>query len=280
MSTSKVLITCLALASTPIFAQSGAEAPETNETRGNWSGFIAVGGGIAPEFEGAGANTFIPYISADLKYRNVTLEFRGLGARLDILSAFGSGAIYGGPAFEYKLQRDNKLGKVGDPVRSLDKIAAQAFGGGFIGVKLGGDENGQGQFRVETTGVASSKGFEATGLVSYALVRNESFFVDVDSSLTYANGKYMRTYFGVTPAEALRSGLLAYKPGSGLKDFGTGLTVGYNFSSRWGVVANGTYSYLTGDAGKSPIVKGRLTGVKAEGSRSQFVGGLAISYRF
>lgn len=280
MRPARILIACIALASSPGFAQSTGDSTKSEESRGDWSGFFAAGPGIAPEFEGAGSYQFIPFISADLKFRNVTLEFRGLGARLDIFSALGTGAIYGGPAIEFKFARDNKLGQVGDPVRFLDKVSGQVLGGGYVGVKLGGDENGQGQFRIETSGLASSKGFEATGLVSYALVRNEKYFADIDNSITYASAKYMRTYFGVTPAEAVRSGLAAFNPGSGLKDISTGLTLGYQFNSRWGVVANGTYSYLIGDAGKSPIVKGRLTGVKAEGSRSQFVGGIAISYRF
>jgi MipA family protein len=278
----RLVAVCLALTASPAFAQS-ADGAQADAPEGNWSGFISAGPGITPEYEGAKTYQVIPFISADLKYRSVTLEVRGTTARLDVLSAlsgFGDGALYGGPAVTFKLPRDNKVGDVGNPVRQLTKIPFQVEAGGFIGVKLGGNEAGRGQFRIEATALGGSKGFEAIGKVSYALVRSRKVFVDVDNSITYANAKYMRTYFGVTPAEATASGLAAFTPGAGIKDVSSGLTIGYQFNKRWGIVANGNYSYLVGDAGKSPIVQGRLTGMKGEGSRSQFTGGVGILFRF
>ncbi len=274
---------CCALASSQALAQSTDEMSSDETPEGNWSGFISAGPGAAPEYEGAKTYQVIPFISADLKYRSVTLEVRGTSARLDVLSAlsgFGGGAIYGGPAVAFKLPRDNTVGSVGSPIRALTKIPFQVEAGGFIGLKLGGNEAGRGQFRIEATALGGAKGFEATGRISYALVRSRKVFVDVDNSLTYANDKYMQTYFGVTPLEATASGLAAFKPGAGIKDVSSGLMIGYQFNKRWGIVANGNYSYLVGDAAKSPIVKGRLTGVTGEGSRSQFVGGVGILFRF
>lgn len=272
-----------ALMSSPAFAQNGDADASANADEGNWSGFISAGPGVSPEFDGSSDLQVIPFISADIKFKDVTLEVRGLGARLDVLSAVGSGRVYGGPMVKFKLPRDNKLGKVGEPVRFLDKIDFETQGGGFIGVKIGGNENGKGQLKIEASAVTGANGFEATGGFSYALVRSRKVFVDVSNSITYANAEATRTYFGVTAAEALRSGLVAYKPGVGIRDVSSGLTLGYQFNERWGIVANTNYSYLVGDAAKSPIVKGRLTGTaanKAEGSRSQFVGGIGIFFRF
>jgi MipA family protein len=279
----KLIAACAALVSSPALAQSDNGGGSAGADEGNWSGFISAGPGVAPEFDGSGDLQVIPFISADIKYKDVTLEVRGLGARLDVLSAIGSGRVYGGPAFNFKLPRTQTLGKVGDPVRFLDKIKAEPQAGGFIGVKLGGNENGKGEFRIEATALAGDKGFEATGRVTYALVRSRKVFVDISNGITYADGKATRTYFGVTAAEAARSGLVAFTPRAGIRDVNSGLTIGYQFSKRWGIVANTNYSYLVGDAGKSPIIKGRLTGPaanKGEGSRSQFVGGIGILFRF
>jgi MipA family protein len=253
------------------------------DTRGDWSGFITAGGGVTPEFEGSGKYQGIPYISADIRYKKVALEIRGLGARLDVLSSFGEGMFYGGPAINFRLPRDTDQGKIGDPVRFLNKIDFDTQGGGFIGVKLGGDENGQGQFRLETTALAGKNGFEAKVNGNYALLRNEKIFLDVSTGLTYGNKENNRTYFGVTTAEAARSGLTVYTPGSGIKSIDNGITIGYQFNKRWSVVANGNYSYLVGDVGKSPIVKGRLSGTdayKAAGSRSQITAGIGIGWSF
>jgi MipA family protein len=278
-----VFAACAALVSGPAFAQTADGDGSERADEGNWSGFISAGPGVAPEFDGSSDLQVIPFISADIKYKDVTLEVRGLGARLDVLSAIGSGRVYGGPLVKFKLPRDNKLGKVGEPVRFLDKVDFETQGGGFIGVKIGGNENGRGQLKIEASAVTGANGFEATGGFSYALVRSRKVFVDVSNSVTYANAESNRTYFGVTAAEALRSGLVAYKPGAGIRDVSSGLTLGYQFNERWGIVANTNYSYLVGDAADSPIVKGRLTGPEAtrgKGSRSQFVGGIGILFRF
>ncbi|MFM9852893.1 MAG: MipA/OmpV family protein [Sphingomonadaceae bacterium] len=278
-----ILAACAALVSSPAYAQTADGDESERADEGNWSGFISAGPGVVPEFDGSGDLQVIPFISADIKFKDVTLEVRGLGVRLDVLSAVGSGRVYGGPVVKFKLPRDNSNGKVGEPVRFLDKVDFETQGGGFIGVKLGGNENGKGQFRIEASAVAGANGFEATGAISYALVRTRKVFIDVSNSVTYANAKFNRTYFGVTPAEALRSGLVAFKPGAGIRDISSGLTLGYQFNERWGIVANSNYSYLVGDAADSPIVKGRLTGTdanKAKGSRGQFVGGIGIFFRF
>ncbi len=264
-------------------AVMGVPAMAQDES-GNWSGFITAGAGVTPQFEGSRKYQGIPYISADIRYKQTTFEIRGLGARLDVLSNFGNGMFYGGPAINFKLPRDPKdQGKVGDPVRFLNKVDFDTQGGGFIGVKFGGNENGQGQFRLETVGLAGKNGFEGRVNGNYALIRNEKVFFDVGTGLTYGNKEYIQTYFGVTDAEAIRSGLVAYTPGSGVKSIDNSITLGYQFSRRWSVVANANYSYLVGDAGKSPLIKGRLTGTdafKAAGTRSQLTAGIGIGWSF
>jgi MipA family protein len=247
------------------------------ESRGGWSGFIAAGPGVAPEFEGGSKYTLIPFVSGDLRYRGATLEVRGLTARLDVISLFGTGNVYGGPAVQFRLPRDKD---VDGPVALLNEIKFTTEGGGFIGVGFGGNESGQGKIKLEVSSYGSSKGFTGSALISYALIRNEKFFVDVDNSVTFANKKFMRTYFGVTPAESLRSGLAAFAPDGGIKDIKSGVTLGYQFNARWGIQANGNYSYLVGDAGKSPVVRGKSLRVAGSGSRSQFNAGIGVSFTF
>ncbi len=256
---------------------TSAMAQTNEEETGNWSGFISVGAGVTPAYDGASSYDPIPFISADIKFRDVTLEVRGLTARLEVLSGLGSGNIYGGPAVKFRIPRDKDAG---GPVALLNEIKFQTQGGGFIGVGLGGDASGQGRVKMEISGYGNSKGFESTGLISYTAIRNEVLFVNLDMSISYANGKFMRTYFGISPAESVRSGLAAYTPKSGIKDIGTGITIGYQFNGRWGLLANGNYQYLVGEAADSPIVNGKSLLAKGTGSRSQFVGGIGISYRF
>ena len=85
-----------------------------------------------------------------------------------------------------------------------------------------------------------------------------------------SNSKYHSSSF--SPASAL-SGLPLYEAGSGFNEASLAITGTWFFSEDFGITLVGRYQRLIGDAGDSPIVTGR-------GSRDQWVGGLALSYRF
>src|SRR3546814_3702144 len=82
----------------------------------------------------------------------------------------------------------------------------------------------------------------------------------------------MRSYFGVTAEESLRSGLAAYRPGGGLRDVGAGATLGYRLSRRWGLIARAGANRYLGDAGDSPIVE------RSEEHTSELQSLMRISY--
>jgi MipA family protein len=77
-------------------------------------------------------------------------------------------------------------------------------------------------------------------------------------NIVWADKKYNQTYFGVTAAQAARSGFAAYSAGAGLKS--VGLTVGMNYKihSNWSANAAASFNQLQGDAAKSPLVQKKL----------------------
>ena len=81
-------------------------------------------------------------------------------------------------------------------------------------------------------------------------------------SATWADGDYMESYFGVSPAQSSASGHSRYKPKAGLKSVDLEAGVIYPFAGNWAVNAQVGYSRLSGDAADSPIVRdaGRLSG--------------------
>ncbi len=89
---------------------------------------------------------------------------------------------------------------------------------------------------------------------------------------SFATSEYMRTYFGVTPAESARSGLSAYNPGGGIKGAGVEVTGRYEFTDRWALVGLAYYERLIGDAAASPVVK--------VGNENQITAKLGLSYKF
>ena len=88
---------------------------------------------------------------------------------------------------------------------------------------------------------------------------------------TYGSGSYMNTYFSVTPADALASGLAVYQADAALRDVRAWLVALLHLSTSWSVGAGVTYSWLADEAARSPIVSDR-------GSRDQCVYGIGVMY--
>jgi outer membrane scaffolding protein for murein synthesis (MipA/OmpV family) len=91
--------------------------------------------------------------------------------------------------------------------------------------------------------------------------------------LSAATADYFRTYYGVSPAESLASGLSPYSPGGGLKSAGFGGALTWKTTDKVTTSLFGEYSRLLGPAADSSIVEER-------GSRDQFLVGVSATYRF
>lgn len=254
-----ICLTCL-----PSLAAAQAAAPD-----GAPHGQVALGAGIAPEYDGADDVRAIPFVLADFRWQGITFEFRGLRGRAD-LAADPRLAI--GPVIGARLDRRDRDGQVG----FLPDIDTAIETGVFVGYRFGGNQLGEGSLQVDLTAVHdvshTHNGLLATASASYAAVRRRHTFVSVDVQTTWASTDYTRTYFGVSAQDAARSGLRAYRPSSGIRDVGAGLSAGYFFGRHVGVVARAGANYLVGDIADSPVTE--------QGSRWQPAAGIALSYRF
>jgi MipA family protein len=72
--------------------------------------------------------------------------------------------------------------------------------------------------------------------------------------LSFAGEEYMDTYFGVSVAEAISSGLVQHDPNAGLKGVGLDLSVRQQLTNNWAITGALNYTALTESAGDSPIV--------------------------
>ena len=89
---------------------------------------------------------------------------------------------------------------------------------------------------------------------------------------SWGSDGYMETYFGVTPSEASKGILTAYKADAGFKTAGLAATANYWLTDKTRLQVRGSWNRLIGDAGDSPIVK--------YGSRDQWMVGIGISHKF
>ena len=90
---------------------------------------------------------------------------------------------------------------------------------------------------------------------------------------TWASDDYMSEYYGVSSANAARSGLKSFNADDSFKEVGLALDVNYRISQRWTATGVAVLSRLIGDAADSPVVDDR-------GDKNQFYLGALVSFGF
>ncbi len=89
-------------------------------------------------------------------------------------------------------------------------------------------------------------------------------------AVSWADDRYMSSYFGVDAEQATRSGLERHDAEAGFKSLGGSIALMYPLSARFFATASFEYSRLIGDAADSPIVR----------NENQYVTALLVMYRF
>jgi outer membrane scaffolding protein for murein synthesis (MipA/OmpV family) len=100
------------------------------------------------------------------------------------------------------------------------------------------------------------------------------FTLSVGPRLYFGDDKYARTYFSVTPAQALVNGnLTAYNAAGGLTAAGGTVALRYDYNEFWRVTGFGNYQRLTGSVADSPLTT-------RVGTRDQYTAGIELAYRY
>lgn len=106
---------------------------------------------------------------------------------------------------------------------------------------------------------------------SYPVTSNLRVTGGVD--LTAVTDDYADAYFGISGAEAARSGLTAYEADGGLKDAKFSIMADYSLSESWSLSTYVSYSRLLGDFKDSSIVQ-------ESGTPNQMFGFAGLRYFF
>lgn len=223
---------------------------------------VTLGGGamVQPNFPGAARYKATPSLIFDIRYRDLFFLSDGEGVGVNLLHGPGYRA---GIAVSYDVGRDQDddphlhgLGNINPAPEP--KLFAQYT---ILPVVLTADLR---------RGLGGHDGFigDLGAYVPIPLATN--VFLFVGPTVTIADGRYMQSYFGVTPAQSAASGLPRFSAGAGFKSTGLGATAVYLIGQHWLVLADGAYERLLGDAADSPVTQ----------ARSQFVFGINFGYRF
>lgn len=235
-------------------------------------GYIILGGGMKPEYEGSEDLEATPYAAGKLQYGRYYLEAKGSDLRANVSSFAG---IEFGPVVNFGGGRDDDIKN--KAVARMREIDDTVEAGAFIKlpIKQVFDRTDELAFEVEylaDTG-DSHEGYKIGFGPSYRFSPTERLRLGASIKATYANEDYNQTYFGVDADNAIRSGLAQYRADSGIKDIGVGFSAMYSLDKNWSLVGVAQYKQLVGDAADSPVVD-------KEGSAGQVSVGFGVSYRF
>lgn len=235
-------------------------------------GFVALGASAAPDYEGSDHYTALPalfgrYNFAEGRYAALVGGADAARSGRLVLNLVPNSSWEMGPLLGVRYERN-------DPdnsrVRRMDDIDSAIEAGGFLSYRRGSWFSTLGlSWDVSDT----YGGYIADLQAGYQQEMTDDLGLIYTASLSYADDEYMEEYFGVNARDAASSGLPPFRPDGGIKDLGVGISVNYNFTNTWGLIAGFDYYRLVGDAADSPLVDD-------EGNRNQFKGVVAVSYSF
>lgn len=249
--------------SAPAAAQEGedeeqAEKKEPRRIR------VGVGPQFVPSYPGADDHSLRPLVDVSVARGSKPFEFEApdesFGPEL-----ISTGGLEIGPALNFEGSRTAK-----DVGADLDKVPFTFEAGAFVEYEF----SPKFRFRTELRkGLGGHEGWTGQAGADFVARNGDEWLFSIGPRVTWSDARYHRAYFGVTAAEALRSGLPAYRPGGGVQALGA--TAGFlaQLGKRFGIYSYAKYDRLVGDAADSPVVRGF-------GSHDQFSGGLALTYTF
>ena len=268
-----VIVGILLLAGTAAASSVYAYSEIADEVGQKGKGFIGLGVGTVPDYEGSDTNkgTVAPFGRYNwASGRYITLggtanAERAARLKLNVLTHDTAWEL--GPVLQYRLKRDDVDNNKVDKMKQVD---AATDAGAFLGWKAD-------RLSLSTTYVTDVSD-EHSGDVWYLngyydIPVNEQFRLMLGAHLTWASDDYMETYFGVDGKDSARSGLPKYKASSGFKDTGLSLIGHYKFNQTWGMAGVVNYSRMLNDAEDSPLVN-------KVGDENQYKAVIAVTYSF
>lgn len=241
-------------------AHAAAEEP-------SWRVSLGAGLDYVPKFPGADSQKLIalPFIGA-----SYGPFFFGAFPGADSLGGIGvnlyrsphwrvAAALSAGLA-ERKESDDPHLQGLGDVERTVSAGAGVAYTQDWflLGARVATDVLNRGQGTL----------VHLNALARYRFDGSLTFFGG--PGVTWADSRYTKTFFGVTPEQSAASGLPEFGTHPGWNTVRLGLGASYRITPRWTATAFGSIARLEGDAASSPITEDRW---------QRFLGAV-VSYRF
>ena len=179
-----------------------------------------------------------------------------------------------GPVLNYRFGRDDDVDD--DVVAEMEEIEDTVEAGAFASYTWKLDPNNPrhrfilgGEFLADIGG--EYDGWTAMASARYWIPVSRPIDLLFGVGVNYGSSDYMDTYFGVSTADAARTGLRHFEADSGFRDVNATFAGVFHFSETWHLGVGFKYLGLMSDASDSPIVDDR-------GESNQWVYGLGVAY--
>lgn len=254
----------------PAFAQSLPETQlEQTSIFSPYSWNFNIGGGVrvAPTYQGSEDYKVGPTTFGSVSYRN-TLFVGPSGLGLDFLKIFHVEGLRAGPILSYRGGRKQSNDRM---LKGLGNIGASIEAGFYFDYDLGSNFTFSGTYRHAITN--ANNGGIARIQLNYRWKPLDELEVNVGPAVDFGDGRYVKKWFGITPAQSIASGLPVYNPSGGPTGAGLYFTADYYLTDWMFVRAFGTVRRMIGDTSESPIVLQKSQGIAGLGLVYHWQGG-------
>ncbi len=225
---------------------------------------VGVGPAYRPDYFGSNDYEIQPDPEVYVKFRNfVFLDNDGADFAL-----FGFSGFSFGPSIRVVGDRDETdnvaLTGLGDIDHTLEV-------GGFAATKFVDRFLVRAKVRKGVVGGHDGIIVDATGTALLFKVGRLSTSVSAQAS--WIGNRYADTYFSITPAQSLASGLAVYDADRGMRDMGGSFNAYVNIGKRWSLNPYVSYRYIFDGIAKTPIID-------QLGDRNQYTVGFHLMRQF
>jgi outer membrane scaffolding protein for murein synthesis (MipA/OmpV family) len=243
---------------------------------------VGAGGAYVPSYEGSDDYEFTPVGLVFGKVAGFGFATRGTTLTLDLIRDRKGApvSVEFGPAANIRFDRSSRIK---DPVvRALGKIDRAVEVGATVGIAKNGVLHQYDSLGIRLIGLRDVSDTHDSTILTPSVEYNSPLgprtVATLSLSADHVGRGYARTYFSVTPAGSLGTGLPVFAADRGWKDVRGSLFLGQTLTGDLrhpglSLFAGASYSRLLGDFARSPIVSIR-------GSRNQYFATLGLAYSF
>lgn len=235
---------------------------------------VGLGIGRTAQYTGSSDYRAIPLASFSFDTRIGIVSSEQIGVKIDLVK---SRKIDTGPILKYQTGRDNSMSD--NAVASLTEVSGSPEAGWFLGsgiplrvLGLNSDSILTGKISGVTDIGDGHGGTSLTTSTALVIPVNQDLRIITSLAFNFSNEQYQQSFFGVSEADALASGLPAFNAKGGLESTSIGLVIAKTINQRWSVTSITSLSKLQNDAAKSPLTQ--------RGSASQLFMAAVLSYQF